>query len=126
VNNPDHWKPRNDQLFDKAKILPHAIFAYEQSDNRSTLLDCLSDEGGCWVWRYEDSWKREYYVGTKKVIQYFTKPPENSGPQSLYDIKTVVSRQWIAKETLQQANISFKEYGEGSYAIPARLTPVSH
>jgi len=106
------------------KILPYSRFAYDPvDDDQTALCDIFAKEGGSWVWRYDNGIRRDYFVGNQKVIQYFVKKAQ--GDEQPKD-KTIVGKQWISKETLEESGYEYKEYGEGSYAILQKLTPVGY
>jgi hypothetical protein len=103
------------------KILPYSRFAYEPvEEDQASLFDVLAEEGGSWVWRHDNGFQRDYFVGSKKVLQYFVKPTIDGNAVT----RTVVAKQWISKDILASHNYQYQEYGEGGYAIMEKLRPV--
>ena len=96
------------------------------SGRRTPLLDAFAHSGGGYVWRHEDLFTHWYYVGEKIVLEYRIRRRESTSTDSdLQQVKTVISKQWIYRDILEQAGYGFKEYGEGHYSIDGELTPVS-
>ncbi|ETN44093.1 uncharacterized protein HMPREF1541_10643, partial [Cyphellophora europaea CBS 101466] len=121
--NTENWERKPIAQDEEIKILPHTRFAYEPvEENQASLVDLLAQEGGRWVWRYETGHRRDYFVGEKKVLQYFVKPraEPDSQPETF---ETVVAKQWISREVLTSHDYRFREYGEGGYAITGKLSP---
>lgn len=106
--------------------MPYSRFAYETVDEQQIpLFDLFAGEGGTWVWRHDNGFRRDYFVGTKKVVQYFVKPWEEVMGREQARDRTIVGKQWVSKDVLEQAKYEWQEYGEGSYAITGKLNPVS-
>ena len=89
------------------------------------LCELLAARGGSWVWRHDNANQRDYYVGHRKVLEYLMKPKESHLPGDQLVGRTILSRQWISKDVLEQSGYPYKEFGEGGYAIARKLTPVS-
>ena len=96
------------------------------NDQRESLIDCFSRLGGGYVWRHETQSTHWYYIVERLVLEYrIRRGKSDSTITNLQDFKTVISKQWVYKDTLLQAAYDFKEFGEGSYSIKGKLTPVS-
>ena len=108
------------------KVLPHSRYAYAQKDeDRTPLFDLLAEEGGAWVWGHDNGYQIDYFVGDKKVLQYFVKPYGNQTESDALQNRTIVGKQWVSKDILEKRMYEYQEYGEGSYAITGKLEPVS-
>lgn len=105
-------------------FLTFETWSYPAS-GRKSLTDCFSERGGGYVWRHEDQASRWYYVGEKMVLDYRIRHPDDAIYPEGQKMRTVVSKQWIPKNILIKAGYEHTEYGEGSYAIPGKLTTVS-
>lgn len=107
------------------KILPHSRFAYELPDtDQAPLFNVLVDEGGAWVWRHENDYQRDYFVGSKKVLQYFVKPFEEPTESIKIQDRTIVGKQWVSRDILQKVGLEYQDYGGGDYSIAGKLKPV--
>ena len=121
-------QPANRSTEDTSLAKPYATIEAWSSHKaeQQSLIACLADRGGGYVWRHEDEANHWYYVGERLVVQYRLYKSDadkaSSNPQAL---KTVISKQWIYKDTLTKSGYHFAEYGEGNYAIAGLLTPVS-
>jgi hypothetical protein len=125
-SNPTNWEPNPEQPPRPSALEPFIRTAYDAVDfDRKPLCDILATRGGGWVWRHDSGNQRDYYVGHQKVLQYLIKPKDNLLEGDQIVNRTIVSKQWISKDILEQGGYAYKEYGEGGYAIPRRLTPAS-
>jgi hypothetical protein len=87
----------------------------------------FADEGGAWVWRHDNGNRRDYFVKEQKVVQYFIKPIQNQEDSSALEVldRTIIGKQWVSQDVLQQSGHHYTTFGEGSWAIEAKLSPVS-
>ena len=124
--NPAHWKPKANPFNEDPRILPHSRFAYEPPNQDQTpLLDLLASEGGAWVWRHDNGYQRDYFIGNKKILQYFVHSFDEQNASIRVQDRTIVGKQWVSKDILEGAGLQYREYGEGSYSIAGKLRPVS-
>ena len=112
----------------REKILPHSRFAYGDGEEtgESALFDIFVNEGGAWVWRHDNGRKRDYFVKDKKVVQYFVKPITPSEHEGILDLpdRTILGKQWVSQYILAEAGLNYTAFGEGSWAVDKKLTPV--
>ena len=59
------------------------------------------------------------------VLEYRVRQPAVAFAPEDRTIRTVVSKQWIPKDVLIEAQYEHTTYGEGSYSIAGKLTNVS-
>ena len=127
TDNPTK-QPEKTKLGDvpsKMPSLPIIIEAWSSPDSgRQSLTDIFFEHGGGYVWCHETQSSRWYYIGETMVLEYRIRRPLGKDSSS-QKMKTVISKQWISKDTLVKAGYDFTDYGEGSYSIPGRLTPIS-
>lgn len=59
------------------------------------------------------------------MLQYFIKPLADSMESMKIQDRTIVGKQWVSEEILQENGLEYRSYGEGGYSIAGKLKTAS-